>query len=46
MTKTFVETRAFTARLPARLDDDAYLALQLELIAHPEKGDVIPGAEV
>lgn len=41
--KTFVESRAFTARLKEYLDDDAYLALQLELLASPDKGDVIRG---
>lgn len=43
MRKTFVETRVFTARMLARLTDDAYRALQNELMAHPDKGRVIPG---
>lgn len=41
--RTFVESRAFTARLPDFLDDDAYSALQRELLASPDKGRVIPG---
>jgi hypothetical protein len=41
--KTFVETRVFTARLKPRLNDDAYRALQNELMANPEKGASMPG---
>lgn len=43
MSRTLVESRAFTAGLREHLDDDAYQRLQSELLAHPDKGDVIPG---
>jgi len=41
--KTFVESRGFTTRLRELLDDETYRALQNELMAQPEKGDVMPG---
>ena len=41
--RTFVESRVFTARVGEYLDDDAHLQLQLELLASPDKGDVMPG---
>ena len=41
--RIFVETRAFTNRLPDFLDDLAFRRLQNELGAHPQKGQVIPG---
>ena len=43
MNKTFVETRVFAARLRARLDDDACRALQNDLLANPDRGEVMPG---
>ncbi len=43
MQKTFVETRNFTNRLADILDDDAYAALQFELLQNPDKGAVMPG---
>lgn len=39
----FVETRAFTARLPGYLSDDEYRKLQMYLAQRPEAGDRIPG---
>lgn len=41
--RAFVESRVFTARLRDYLDDDAYLELQNELLAAPDKGNVLPG---
>jgi hypothetical protein len=38
-----VETKAFTARIGDLLEDDGYLALQLELVQRPTAGSVIPG---
>lgn len=38
-----VETRAFSARLRALLDDDQYRRLQAVLAGLPDAGDVIPG---
>jgi hypothetical protein len=43
VTKTFVETRAFTARAKGRLTDEMLRALQNELMADPEKGAVMRG---
>lgn len=43
MTRTFVESRAFTACLPGYLDDEAYRVLQNLLLATPDKGTVMPG---
>jgi hypothetical protein len=41
---TFVESRGFTERLRALVDDEAYRAFQNELQSNPEKGDLIKGA--
>ena len=38
-----VETKAFTARVGDLLEEDEYLALQLELVQRPSTGKVIPG---
>lgn len=38
-----VETKTFTARITSLLDDDEYLALQLEMLQRPGAGAVIPG---
>jgi hypothetical protein len=43
MKKTFIESSGFTARLPDFLDEDAYAALQNELLERPETGKVMPG---
>jgi hypothetical protein len=43
MKKTFIESSGFTARLPDFLDEDAYAALQNELLELPETGKVMPG---
>jgi hypothetical protein len=43
MKKTFIESSGFTARLPDFLDEDAYAALQNELLEWPETGKVMPG---
>ena len=39
----FMEAPAFTRYLRDYLDDDQYRALQAELAANPETGDVIAG---
>jgi mRNA-degrading endonuclease RelE of RelBE toxin-antitoxin system len=39
----FLEAPAFTRYLRDYLDDDQYRALQAELAANPETGDVMPG---
>jgi len=44
MTLTFIESRGFTERLRALVDDEAYRAFQNELQNNPEKGDLIKGA--
>jgi mRNA-degrading endonuclease RelE of RelBE toxin-antitoxin system len=41
---TFVETRLFTSLVAHYLSDDEYRALQHELTANPEAGDVIRGS--
>ena len=41
--KTFVETTDFSKWQPGFLPGDAYTELQKELIANPQKGDVMPG---
>ena len=41
--KTFVETTDFSKWHPRFLPGDAYGELQKELIANPQKGDVMPG---
>lgn len=38
-----VESSGFTRRLQDYLDDEEYRSLQVELIDHPEAGDLIPG---
>lgn len=38
----FVELATFARRLPDLLDEAAYLALQLHLLARPDAGAVIP----
>jgi hypothetical protein len=44
MRLTFVESRAFTQRIRALVDDEAYRAFQNELQSNPEKGDLVRGA--
>ena len=39
----FVEMPWFTQRRKKRMSDDAFRALQNELLAHPQSGDVMPG---
>lgn len=39
----FIEAPAFTRHVHEYLDDDRYLALQAELAAHPNQGDVMQG---
>ena len=41
--KTFVETTDFSKWQPRFLPGGAYAELQKELIANPQKGDVMPG---
>ncbi|QGZ62678.1 toxin [Paraburkholderia acidisoli] len=41
MNALFVELSLFRERRAAYLDDEAYRALQNELLANPEKGDLI-----
>jgi hypothetical protein len=41
--KTFVETTDFSKWQPRFLPGNAYAELQRELVASPQKGDVIPG---
>jgi len=41
--KTFVETTEFSKWQPRFLPGDAYAGLQRDLIANPQKGDVMPG---
>lgn len=43
MKAVFIETSAFTEWVHRYLPEDLYLALQLELMENPEKGDVIKG---
>jgi hypothetical protein len=43
MQKTFIETNEFTEWVREHLTDDDLAALQRELLAEPEKGDVMPG---
>lgn len=40
----FIETSVFTKRIQQAMDDDAYAALQQELVNHPEAGDMIKGS--
>lgn len=43
MQKIFIESGEFTTWVKSFLTDDALASLQRELLAEPEKGDVIPG---
>lgn len=43
MRRTFVESRAFTVWIRDLLDEETYRLFQEELLANPEKGDVMPG---
>ena len=43
MRKTFIESTGFTDWLSKFLDDDAYAALQRELMEDPDRGAVMPG---
>lgn len=43
MAVVIIETRAFTKRIDALLTPDEYRELQLELVARPLAGTVIPG---
>src|SRR4051812_43080236 len=43
MRKTFKETAEFTEWVKAYLTDDDLAAMQRDLLAEPEKGDVMPG---
>jgi len=38
---TFIESRGFTEKLRALVDDEAYRVSQNELLSNPEKGDLI-----
>jgi mRNA-degrading endonuclease RelE of RelBE toxin-antitoxin system len=40
---TFVEHPTFTKQAASLFEEDAYRRLQMDLAAHPESGDVIPG---
>lgn len=42
---TFIELEPFARAREALLDDSEFTRLQLHLLAHPEAGDVIPGAD-
>jgi hypothetical protein len=42
MKATFIEARGFTRALLEYLSDEAYTALQLQLMAMPDSGTVIP----
>jgi hypothetical protein len=43
MRASFIESSGFTEWLTRHILDETYAALQLELMANPEKGDVMPG---
>lgn len=43
---TFVESRVFTERWHARLDDESLRALQSDLLDDPERGDRIQGCGI
>jgi len=43
MKKLFVETSGFTERVSKFLDEGAFIALQKQLIANPNRGTVIKG---
>ncbi|MGA2985608.1 MAG: toxin [Terriglobia bacterium] len=40
----FIEASAFTRHVHHYLDDDSYSALQAELAADPERGEMVPGS--
>jgi len=40
----FIETPVFTRRIQVAMSDDEYAALQQHLVAHPDAGDLVPGA--
>lgn len=40
----FTETRLFTKKLPAYLNDDEYRRLQVHMLDNPDAGDVIKGS--
>src|SRR5215218_3090515 len=40
----FIETSVFTRLIVELLDDDAYRALQLAILARPDLGPAIPGS--
>jgi hypothetical protein len=44
MEAVFVELPAFERNRPAYLDDDAFAALQREMMKYPQAGDEIRGA--
>lgn len=44
MKAVFVESSEFTERVAEFLPDDAYAAVQQELMDQPDKGDVMPGS--
>jgi mRNA-degrading endonuclease RelE of RelBE toxin-antitoxin system len=39
-----IETPIFTRRVLELLDDEDYRSLQIQLVANPEAGDLIPGS--
>jgi hypothetical protein len=41
---TFIETRLFTNLVGRYFSDDEYAAVQFQLAADPERGDVVPGS--
>jgi len=43
MYAVFIETRGFTEWVTAYLPDDIYVAVQHQLMANPDCGDVMPG---
>ena len=43
MRATFVELKPFMRFRAAYLDDQSYRSLQIEMMKHPDAGDVIPG---
>jgi hypothetical protein len=44
MAMEFIEASAFTRYVHGYLDDESYRALQAELAANPDRGEVIPGS--
>jgi hypothetical protein len=43
MRRTYIETAEFSEWVTTYLTDDDLTAMQRELLADPEKGDVMPG---